>query len=191
MPVLLPLLSCAGLLLSPLATVAPKSLSSLAGPPYPVPKGAVQGDFDGNGVTEYVWLVPPPLPDGPTAADFTCVGPCTSVLRCSNPAFKPYRLPQSLGGELTRFAHLGPGQRDYLGILPEWFTSCWQPYYVLTYRQGRWQFGVPPFETHCNQWEVPVVPIERDRRVPGHVLVRYSVFEHENIVVKTKSLPLK
>lgn len=186
MPSFLPLLSCAGLLLAPLATAAP------SGPrlPYPVPPGAVPGDFDGDGVAEYVWLVPPPLLPNPDSASFGCVGPCTSVLRCSNPAFKPYRLPQSIGGELRRLAHLGPGRRDYLGLLPDWFTSCWRACYVLTYRQGRWQLGVPPFETYCTQWELPVVPIERDRRVPGHVLIRYSTFEHDDIVVKTKSVLL-
>ena len=182
--------SCLSLLLFPLATAWPGGAAPPAASPYAVPKGAVRGDFDGDGRAEYVWLVAPPLPAS-DSSDFTCVGPCTSVLRCSNPTFKPYRLSQSIGGELTRFAHLGPGRRDYLGILPAWFTSCWRGYYVLTYRQGRWQLGVPPFDTYCNQWEIPVVPIERDRRVPGHVLIRYSDFEHDNIVVKTKSVPLQ
>ena len=196
MSALFHLLSCAGLLLSPLVTTPPNSHRASVLLLNSVPKGAVRGDFDGDGVAEYVWLVPPRLlADTHTASaedvDFGCVGPCTSVLRCSNPAFKPYRLSQSIGGELTRFAHLGSGRRDYLGILPDWFTSCWRAYYVLTYRQGRWQLGVPTFDTYCNQWEPPVVPIERDRRVPGHVLIRYSTLEHDDIVVKTKSVPLK
>ena len=190
MPALFSLLSCAGLLLLPLTSALPSAPAHPATPPHALPKGAVRGDFDGDGRAEYVWLVAPQLP-AKDSSDFTCVGPCTSVLRCSNPAFKPYRMPQSIGGELTRFAHLGPGRRDYLGILPAWFTSCWRAYYVLTYRQGRWQLGVPPFMTYCNQWEVPVVPIERDRRVPGHVLIRYSTTEHDDFVVKTKSVPLK
>ncbi|MGI4871252.1 MAG: hypothetical protein ACRYFX_08750 [Janthinobacterium lividum] len=176
-----------------LLTLPAAAPSGYSRPPMParlVPKGAVRGDFNGDGTAEYVWLMPPQLPANADTFDVGCVGPCTSVLRCSNPAIKPYRLKQCIGGELTRFAHLGPGRRDYLGILPEWFTSCWRAYYVLTYRQGRWQLGVPAFETHCNQWEVPVVPIERDRAVPGHVLIRYSDFEHDNIVVKTKSVPL-
>jgi len=150
-------------------------------------KDAVQGDFDGNGTLEYVWLAPPELDS--TGED--CVGECASRLLCSNPALRPFALKQSIGGELTVFHHLGAGQRYYLGILPQWFTSCWGSYYVLTYRPSGWQPGVAPFSTHCNQWEANVIPIACDNTHPGHVLINYTAMATDDFVVKTKSVPLR
>jgi hypothetical protein len=152
-----------------------------------IPEGAVQGDFDGDGTAEYVWLVPPPI----DSTGEGCVGSCTSYLISSNPALRPYALTQSIGGELTTFSNLGPTRRDYLGILPDWFTSCWSSYYVLTYRQGAWRNAVPAFSTHCNQWEADVIPIMPDSAHAGHVLIHYSEFANDSISTKTKSVPLE
>jgi hypothetical protein len=153
----------------------------------PIPKDAIEGDFDGDGTPEYVWLVPPEVDS--TGED--CVGNCVSYLTSSNPALRPYALKQSIGGELTKFSDLGPAHRDYLGILPQWFTSCWSSYYVLTYQQGAWRYAVPPFSTHCNQWENDVIPILRDSTRAGYVLIHYSEFANDSISTKTKSVPLK
>jgi len=152
-----------------------------------IPKDAIQGDFDGDGTPEYVWLVAPEI----DSTDEGCVGNCTSYLTSSNPALRRYALEQSIGGELTKFANLGPGRRDYLGLLPRWFTSCWTSYYVLTYQQGAWREAVPPFATHCNQWEDDVIPVEPDSAHPGYVRVHYSEFANDSISVKTKSVPLR
>ena len=152
-----------------------------------IPKEAVQGDFDGDGTPEYVWLVPPRIDS--TGED--CIGRCVSYLTSSNPAQRPYALDQSIGGELTTYHHLGTGRRDYVGIAPSWFTSCWSSYYVLTYRPGGWQLGVRPFSTHCNQWEADVIPIARDSAHAGQVLIRYTDMASDDFAVKTKSVPLQ
>lgn len=152
----------------------------------PHPKDAVQGDFDGDGTMEYVWLVPPEIDS--TGED--CVGECASRLLCSNPALRPFALKPSIGGELAVYHHLGAGRRDYLGITPSWFTSCWSSYYVLTYRPGGWKYGVEPFSTHCDQWENDVIPIARDSAHAGHVLIRYTDMASDDFAVKTKSVLL-
>jgi hypothetical protein len=150
-----------------------------------IPKDAIQGDFDGT--PEYVWLV---LPEIDSTGE-SCVGECVSYVTSSNPALRPYALTQSIGGELTKFSNLGPARRDYLGILPAWFTSCWSSYYVLTYQQGAWREAVSPFSTHCNQWEADVIPIARDSAHAGHVLIRYTDMANDDFEVKTKSVPLR
>jgi hypothetical protein len=151
-----------------------------------IPKDAIRGDFDGDGTPEYVWLVPPAL----DSTGENCVGPCVSYVTSSNTALRPYALNQAIGGELTAFSHLGPTRRDYLGILPQWFTSCWSDYYVLTYQRGAWRPAVPPFSTHCNQWEDGVIPIARDSAHVGHVLIRYTDMATEDFTTKTKSVSL-
>lgn len=165
----------------------PTPVRTAAPPAAVILEGAVQGDFDGDGTPEYVWLMPPPIDS--TGED--CVGNCISYLHSSNPALRPYALKQSIGGELTKFSNLGPTRRDYLGILPDWFTSCWSSYYVLTYQQGAWRDAVPAFSTHCNQWEADVLPIVPDSAHAGHVLIHYSEFANDSISTKTKSVPLK
>jgi hypothetical protein len=151
-----------------------------------IPQDALQGDFDGDGTPEYVWLVRPEV----DSTDADCVGGCTSYIHSSNPALRPYALEQSIGGELTKFSNLGPARRDYLGILPQWFTSCWSSFHVITYQRGAWREAVQPFSTHCDQWEDDLPPIMPDSAHPGHVLIRYSEFANDSISVKNKSVPL-
>lgn len=154
--------------------------------PVAIPEGAVQGDFDGDGTAEYVWLVPPET----DSTDYDCVGECTSYLTSSNPALRPYALESAMGGELTTFHHLGAGRRDYVGIDPARLMGCWNSYYVLTYRAGGWQLGVKPFSTHCDQWEKDSIPIARDRAHAGQVLIHYTDMAAGDFAVKTKSVPL-
>ena len=152
-----------------------------------LPEGAVQGDFDGDGTPEYVWLVPPER----DSTDYDCVGTCTSYLPSSNPALKPYVLESAVGGELTTLPHLGAGRRDYVGIAPALLMGCWNSYYVLTYRAGGWQLGVKPFSTHCDQWENVTIAIARDSAHAGHVLVHYTDMAAGDFAVKIKSVPLR
>jgi hypothetical protein len=158
-----------------------------AAPPVAIPEGAVQGDFDGDGTPEYVWLVPPEI----DSTEAGCVGECTSYLTSSNPALKPYALETAIGGTLAVYHHLGASRRDYVGIAPAWFMGCWSRYFVLTYRPSGWQLGVKPFSTHCDQWEsADSIPIARDSAHAGHVLIHYTDMAAEDFAVKTKSVPL-
>ena len=173
----------------------PQQATTPPAPPSPAkpakrvvfPEGAVQGDFDGDGTTEYVWLVPPER----DSTDYDCVGDCTSYLISSNPTLKPYALKPAVGGELTTFHHLGAGRRDYVGIAPALLMGCWNSYYVLTYRPSGWQLGVEPFSTHCDQWEKDTIAVARDNAHAGHVLVHYTDMAAGDFVVKTKSVPLR
>jgi hypothetical protein len=174
---------------TPPAAGPPAKLTTTVGaaPRVAIPEGAVQGDFDGDGTPEYVWLVAPELDS--TGVD--CVGGCTSYLTSSNPALKPYALETAIGGTLAVYHHLGASQRDYVGIAPAWFMGCWSRYFVLTYRARGWQLGVKPFSTHCDQWEsADSIPITRDSAHAGHVLIHYTDMAADDFVVKTKSVPL-
>lgn len=163
---------------------APESPSPA--PPAHLPKDAVQGDFDGDGTAEYVWLVPPKL-----TGEMDCAGSCTSYLRFSKAQFPAIVKEQCIGGTPTNLGDLNGDGGDEIGLLPEWFTSCWMGYFTYTYRAGQWRPLVEPFSTHCNQWEEGVKPIEKDPGRPGFVLIRYMEMSDSTFAVRTKSVPVQ
>ncbi|SDP98060.1 hypothetical protein SAMN05428975_4600 [Mucilaginibacter sp. OK268] len=152
-----------------------------------IPKDAIKGDFNGDGKPEYVWVVRPKIAD----SGVDCVGGCAIKIVSSNPEITALVIPNAIGGTITNLGDLNDNGTDEIGILPEWFTSCWSPYYVYTLAHRHWQEVVPSFSTHCNQWEADVKPIEKAPGKKGYVVIRYSAFEKEDIVTKTKILPIK
>lgn len=152
-----------------------------------IPKDAVKGDFNGDGKPEYVWVVGPKIAD----SGEDCVGKCTIKIVSSNPEIVPVVISNAIGGTITNLGDLNDNGTDEIGILPEWFTSCWSPYYVYTLANKHWQEVVPSFSTHCNQWEADVKPIEKAPGKKGFVIIRYSAFENEEVVTKAKTIPMK
>ncbi len=152
-----------------------------------IPKDAVKGDFNGDGKPEYVWVVGPKIAD----SGEDCVGKCTIKIVSSNPEIVPVVISNAIGGTITNLGDLNDNGTDEIGILPEWFTSCWSPYYVYTLANKYWQEVVPSFSTHCNQWEADVKPIEKAPGKKGFVIIRYSAFENEEVVTKAKTIPIK
>ena len=178
-------------------TKAPKppkapTLPTAATPPAPappanVPKDAVKGDFDGDGMTEYVWLVPPEVTE-----DMECPGGCTSHLRFSKATLPAIEQADCIGGTPTNLGDLDENGSDEIGLLPQRFMGCWVGYYVYTYlAPGQWRPLVQPFSTYCNQWEDDVVPIEKDPSRKGYVLIRYTDSADTTFTVRTKSVPVE
>ena len=152
-----------------------------------IPEDAVKGDFNGDGILDYAWLVAPKIDnDG-----MDCVGNCISYIKFSDPTIPMIKVNDCIGGIPDNLGDLNKDGTDEIGLLPWWFTSCWGSYYVWTLKNNKWRYAVEPFSTHCNQWDEGVTPIEIDLSKNGFVLIRYSELTDEDIVTKTKSVPLK
>ncbi|MGF7081317.1 hypothetical protein [Mucilaginibacter sp. UYCu711] len=147
----------------------------------------VKGHYTSH-ARQTVWLTPPQL----NAEETSCVnGDCIAVLHFSDPTIPPIAVKSCIGGTPANLGDLDNDGLDEIGLLPEWFTSCWRNYYVYTFKHGHWQYAVPPISTHCNQWEANIKPITKDPTRKGFVKINYSAFQHDSIVVKTKSVPIK
>lgn len=152
-------------------------------------KGAVLCDVDGDGVKEYAILIPAPID---TTKEMTCLDDsCTSIIRFSNKAIPDIRLANCLDGAVDILGDLNNDGKDEIGINPQWWTSCWSGYHVFTLKNGKWINAVPVISTHCNQWEQGVKVIQKDPKKPGNVIIHYSALQDDDIVTKTKSIPIQ
>ena len=151
-----------------------------------IPKDAIKGDFNGDGQKEYVWLVPPKIDE----EGIGCVGECICYLKFSDKSIPSIKIKDCIGGVPQNEGDLNDNGTDEIGLLPDWFTSCWRSYYVYTFNSN-WIYAVDPIRTHCNQWDEGIKPIEKDFNKKGYVIVHYSEHTGDDIVTKSKSVPIR
>lgn len=158
-----------------------------------IPEGAVEGDYDGDGKTEYVWLVAPKLPQEGGEDNFgACEGECECYLKFSNHKIPSVKIADCIGGTPVNEGDLNDDGADEIGLLPDWWTSCWRGYQVFTFRANNWKYAVKPFTTHCNQWdEKDFDPIKKDDSKKGYVIIQYADFSDEGPVTLHKSIPVE
>ena len=151
-----------------------------------LPSDSIEGDYNGDGKMELMWLETPILNENQSE----CKGECTSYIRFSNPAIPSIEIKNCVGGTLKNEGDLNRKRGDEVGILPGLFTSCWSDYHVWTLIKGVWVAAVDPFPTHCNQWEDGVVPIQIDSLKKGFVIINYSINDGIEIQTVSKSVPI-
>jgi len=168
--------------------VTDKNLAKKSRNKVNIPKDAVRGDFNGDGKLDYMWLQAPKLKTGED--QMNCVGECTSYIMFSDPTIASIEVASCIGGAPANLGDLNKNGADEIGLNPSWFTSCWSPFYVWTFKNGTWINAVEPFSTHCNQWEEGINPIEKDFNNEGNVIIRYSEHTGEDVVIKSKSIKI-
>jgi hypothetical protein len=151
-----------------------------------IPQGAVKGDYNGDGEYEYMWLIEPKL----TNDEMNCVGSCASYIKFSDSRIHDIKIEDCIGGSPYNHGDLNGNGTDEIGLLPGWFTSCWRDYLVWTFKNGNWIYAVDPITTHCNLWDSGVEPIAIDRNRPGNVLIHFSEYTEEDIIILSKSVPI-
>lgn len=152
--------------------------------------GAVWGDFNGDGIKDYMWLEGPEFVNNDREEG--CVGSCDSYIRFSDPDIPSIKIENCIGGIPDNLGDLNMNGRDEVGLNPHWFTSCWRSYYVWTLINNEWIYAVEPISTHCIQWENGEFPIEIDKENKGNVIIRYSdwINDHSDLVTLTKSVKI-
>ncbi|MBB6240351.1 hypothetical protein HDC90_005025 [Pedobacter sp. AK013] len=147
----------------------------------------VEGHFTATGRKESISVIKPKL-----NADGTgCDGKCVLTLRFSDEHTPPIKIEDCIGGTPVNLGDLDGDGKDEIGILREWFNSCWHNYNVYTFKDGRWEFAVPPIRTHCNQWENGLKPIVKDQVKKGFAKINYSVMVKSHIITESKIVKVK
>lgn len=152
-----------------------------------VPDYAVQGDYDGDGTTEYMWIEPPKIKE-----DY-CEGECDCYIMFSNKNIPSIKITTCIGGDAVNEGDLNDDGSDEIGILPNWWTSCWGRYEVFTYKNNTWKYLVSPFSIYCNMWDTGVDFIKKDKKRPGYVTIIYTDFDlfiEGKEATITKSIPV-
>jgi hypothetical protein len=142
-----------------------------------IPANAVEGDFDGDGLTDYMWLE---------------IVEKTEECRIRfSGALPPLTVGMCLGGSPVNEGDINDDGADEVGLLPIWESSCWKGYFVYTFRDNQWVEVLEPISTHCIQWEKNILPVVKDSTRKGYVFVNYSELTDEGIEVKTKSVKVE
>ena len=152
-----------------------------------VPKHAIEGDYNGDGILDYAWLVPPKL----DKEGMDCIGDCFSFIEFSDPLIPRIKVTNCISGTPNNLGDLNRDGTDEIGISPGWFQSCWSNYYVWTFSRNQWVYAVQPFPTHCNQWREGIAPVEIDYNRSNYVTITYSEYTNDAIETKKKSVLIK
>ncbi len=157
-----------------------------------IPVYSFKGDFNGDGKMDSGFVIAPLL----DSEGMDCIGKCETIIRFSDRSIPDIIIDKCIGGEPVSVGDLNANGTDEIGMLKNWFTSCWSPYLVYTLVKNKWVLAVDPIITHCNQWDADVVPIEKDKTKKGYALIRYSASpgindDNGSIEVKVKSVRVR
>ncbi len=157
----------------------------------PADASKIAGDFNGDGKQEYMWLERPAFPSGDMEENFgECQGECNCMLRFSDASIPAIELSMCIGGLPENKGDLNGDGTDEIGILPDWWTSCWRSYFVYTLKAQNWEHLVAPITTHCTQWDDGFGFIQKHPSKKGYVLIEYSIWEEEDIHVRKKAIKI-
>jgi hypothetical protein len=142
-----------------------------------IPANAVEGDFNGDGIMDFMWL--------------EIVGKTEECKIRFSGNIPPVIVKTCLEGSPVNEGDLNGDGADEVGLLPIWETSCWKGYFVYTFKENQWIEAIEPVPTHCIQWEKNVLPVVKDTARKGYVTVNYSELTDDGIEIKTKTVKMQ
>lgn len=135
---------------------------------------SIKGDFNGDGKTEVGRVIKPKV-----SADGSCRGPCLMKIIFSDNKVKPFSDTATGALQLINLGDLDNDGNDEIGLLPDWFSSCWRGYNIYSYKKSKWA-PVAGFMTYCEQWSKPII-IKKIK--PGMIKVISADFNADHGVV--------
>jgi hypothetical protein len=99
--------------------VTDKNLSKTQSVKTNIPNDAIKGDFNGDGILDYMWLVKPKMDDDGNS----CIGDCISYIKFSDQNIPSIKVEDCIHGTPSNEGDLNKNGGDEIGLLPGWFQS--------------------------------------------------------------------
>ena len=142
---------------------------------------SIKGDFNGDGKLDILYI------HGNECLDEDNPESCFCVLSFSN-KLPSIKITNTMGSvSLYNLGDLNNDGSDEIGYIPYWHSN-WKTYYVLTLKNGVWVDLVKPFTVNLNKIDEGLVPIEKDKKKKGYVIVRTCIMADPEPKIETKSI---
>jgi hypothetical protein len=145
-----------------------------------IPNNAVKGDYDGDGESEFAWII-----NAEINGDF-CKDVCKCTVTFSKKSIPNFKV-DCVTGYIINEGDLNDNGKDDLSVTSHGFNSTWAGVYVYTNKKDNWSYLVEPFSF----WAESRIKdfIRKDVTQKGHVIItEYDGAEGE---VVSKSVAVK
>ena len=140
-------------------------------------------DFNGDGKKETCVLEKPK-----TNSDYDCYGGCNCRIRFSDKNIPPIIVENCIGGTPDIIGDLDGNGTIEIGLIPEWWSSCWSVYYVFTLEGDKWVPFVDSFSIYVCDDELEKPLIRKDPNKKGYYLIQYYDMGDGEFAPKPKSV---
>ena len=143
----------------------------------------IMGDFNGDGKSETIFMVPP-VEDTLTKDAFQeCIGGCNSYLVSSDPAMNILKVHNNLGGEIKNIGDLDGDGGDDIMVYPSWWQSNWNAYRIYSFNQktNQWSYLIEPVSIFANELEKKISFVKKSKQ-PGFVSAYNSTTDIDGVV---------
>jgi hypothetical protein len=151
-----------------------------------IPNDAIKGDFNGDGIVDYVWLETLRDDDEGKLISYNNE---TTVRFSGN--IPPLFFPGYIGGDLFNRGDLNEDGTDELVIYPWWPTSYWGAYQAFSFKENQWKeiLTVPIWYDHLLDG---MQPITKHKTKKGYVIVNSSYSDDDiNFIIESDTIHLK
>lgn len=126
-------------------------------------------DFNGDGKKETCKLVAPKTND----ETYDCEGGCNCLIVFSDPKIPAITIENCIGGTPDILGDLDGNGTIEIGLIPEWWTSCWSGYHVFTLEGDKWVPFVDSFSIYACDEDMQKPLIKKDPKNKGQYIIQY------------------